>query len=100
MRNFGNDAPQFMSFTLGKDKTVYKLPLAASLPLSESIKFSDLAAMPDGEEKNAAAVKFQYDLVVKYLGEEVADLITVSQLGEIFGAWVEESQNQGATPGE
>ena len=100
MRNFSSDSPQFMAFTIGDSKEEYRLPLAASLPLNESIRFADISAIADEDARNAAALRFQYDLVVKYLGEGVADVITTAQMGEIFAAWVEESQAQGASAGE
>ena len=33
MRKFGTDAPEFLEFTLGDSEKVYKMPLAASMPM-------------------------------------------------------------------
>lgn len=98
MRKFGNDAPEFMSFTLGSSKKVHKLPLAASMPMSVAVRFAEIAAM-DGDAQGAESAKLQLELLRRYVGDEADDL-TSAQVAEIFEAWAEESNDQGATPGE
>ena len=94
MRTFGTDAPQFMSFKLGDGDTVYNLPLAASLPMTALLEMGEAAVKGD-----AAALRCQFDLLRRYMGE-AADELTAGQVREIFAAWTEESSRQGATPGE
>ena len=89
MRTFGNDAPQFFAFQLEGEKTVYKIPLAASMNNREVRAF---------ESTNGDYVK-QIDWLRTYLGDVVDDL-TPATTGEILRAWSEESKNQGAEPGE
>ena len=98
MRKFGNDAPEFMSFTLGTSKKVYKMPLAASMPMSVALRFAEIAAL-DEEAQGAESLRLQLDLLRRYIGDE-ADELTSAQVAEIFTAWAEESEAQGATPGE
>ena len=94
MRAFGTDAPEFMSFTLGDEETVYKLPLAASLPMSVLLEMGEAASKGD-----SAAMRCQFDVLRRYMGER-ADELTAGQVREIFTAWTEESSKQGANPGE
>ena len=94
MRKFGTDAPEFMAFTLGDGETVYKLPLAASLPMPTLIEMDDAAAKGDAE-----ALRFQFELLRRYIGD-AADGLTGGDVRAIYQAWNEESLNQGATPGE
>ena len=98
MRKFGNDAPEFMSFTLGNSKKVHKMPLAASMPMSVAVRFAEIAALDD-DAQGAESARLQLDLLRRYIGEE-ADELTSAQVAEIFNAWAEESNDQGATPGE
>ena len=100
MRQFGTDAPAFMSFTLGKSKTVYKLPLAASLPFQYTLRFAEIAAIEDLEEQTLATLRFQKELLDRYIGEKAADL-TTDQVRQIFEAWAEEGETStGVTQGE
>ena len=99
MRKFGTDTPEFMTFTLGNSKKVYKLPLAASMPISVAVQFSEIAAISDEDMQNAASSKLQLDILRRYIGD-AADDLTAAQVAEIFEAWAEESNKQGATPGE
>ena len=43
MRKFGNDVPRFMAFTLGDGEEVYKLPLAASMPMETLLELQEAA---------------------------------------------------------
>lgn len=94
MRNFGTDAPEFMAFTLGDSDEVYKLPLAASMPMTMLLEMQEAASKGDAE-----ALKYQFDLLHRYLGER-ADTLTVGEVRDIYAAWNEESVKQGATVGE
>ena len=40
MRKFGVDAPKMFCFQLEGDDTVYKMPLAASMPLDKMLALS------------------------------------------------------------
>lgn len=94
MRKFGVDAPEFLAFTLGDSEEVYKIPLAASMPMTTLLELSEAAAKGDAE-----SMRFQLDLLRRYIGERADDL-TAGEVGEIFAAWNEESVGQGATVGE
>lgn len=94
MRKFGTDAPEFMEFTLGGGETVYKLPLAAGLPMDTVIELQEAS-----EKGGAAALRYQMDLLRRYMGPDV-EALTVGQVREIYSAWTEESARAGATPGE
>lgn len=94
MRKFGNDAPAFLSFTLGDSEEVYKIPLAASMPMTTLLEMSEAVAKGDAE-----AMRFQLNLLKRYMGER-AEGLTAGEVSEIFAAWNEESVGQGATVGE
>jgi len=98
VRKFGNDSPEFMEFTIGKSKKVYRMPLAASMPMSVAVKFAEIATLDD-DAQGAESAKLQLNLLRRYVGDE-ADELTSAQVAEIFNAWAEESNAQGATPGE
>lgn len=94
MRTFGTDAPEFMSFKLGDGETVYQIPLASSMPMSE------LNALGKETSKGGdAATDAELALLRKYIGP-IADELTAATVLEIFAAWLEESTKQGATLGE
>ena len=98
MRKFGTDSPEFMEFTIGKSKKIHNLPLAASMPMSVAVRFAEIAAL-DEDAQGAESAKLQLELLRRYVGEE-AEQLTSGQVAEIFNAWAEESNAQGATPGE
>lgn len=93
MRKFGTDAPEFMAFTLGESEKVYKIPLAASLPVQVLINMNK--SMKD----EASMMEVQLDFLRKYIGD-AADTLTAGDVGAIWKAWSEESTKQGATVGE
>lgn len=99
MRKFATDAPDIMAFTLGDDETVYKMPLPASMPFKFTIALADVAAMDDGDAKNAAALKAEHAILREYIGD-AADMLTARQVGEIFGAWNAEAERRGENAGE
>ena len=83
-----------MAFRLGDDETVYTMPLASSLPMSELLALSDAAAKggPD-------ILRAQLEMLRKYIGEQ-ADALTAAEVADIFGAWNEESAEDGASASE
>ena len=99
MRQFGTDKPEFLSFTLGKSKTIHKLPLGTSLPFEYALRFAEIAAMEDEEKQGLASLQFQKELLDRYIGEAAKDL-TTAQVQEIFEAWSEEGSKTGVTQGE
>ena len=94
MRKFGKDKPELMAFTIGDSKKVHKIPLAASMPATTMMELSE--AQKEGE---AATLRYQLELLERYIGD-VAGKLTAGDVRDIFNAWVEESMNQGAEPGE
>lgn len=94
MRKFGNDAPQFMAFTLGDGEEVYKVPLAASMPMDTLLELYDAS-----DEGGTRALKFQVELLRRYIGDAV-DALTAGDVSAIYAAWNEESAKSGAEAGE
>lgn len=94
MRQFGKDKPEFMCFTLGNSKKVYKLPLGTSLKASEISAMYD--AYKDGDK---TAFDWQFGFIRKYIGD-VADELTTKDVVDIIQAWQEETAHTGATVGE
>ena len=93
MRKFGNDAPEFLAFTLGESETVYKLPLAASLPVIEVIELQEATNLG-----GTAALRFQLELLERY--GVPTESLTAGDVGAIYKAWNAASTEQGATVGE
>lgn len=93
MRKFGTDKPDLMEFQIGDSDKVYTIPLAASMPAAELIKMSELA------DNDTEAFKFQFELLKKYMGD-AADDLTATEVRDIINAWYEESEKNGADPGE
>jgi hypothetical protein len=94
MRKFGNDAPQFMAFTLGDGEDVYKVPLAASMPMETLLELQEAA-----DEGGTKALRFQVELLRRYIGDAV-DSLTAGDVSAIYAAWNEESAESGAEAGE
>ena len=88
-----------MEFTLGKSKKVYKLPLAASMPMGTLKRMTAIASIEGEEQQGAAALELEFDILREYIGE-AADKLTGKEVNEIFTAWREESDKQGASAGE
>ena len=80
------DAAQTFDFALEGDEIVYSIPLPKFLPLKKLRKFAAIAAMPDGEAKNVAAIDAQLELLGAYMGDK-ADELTGEQVRLIFEAW-------------
>jgi len=94
MRKFGTDAPEFLEFQLGEGDEIYRLPLAASMPMEKMVGLQE--AVNKGQ---AESLRYQLDLLRGYIGD-AADALTAGDMTAIFTAWSEESAKQGATPGE
>lgn len=94
MRKFGTDKPEVMSFQLGDDKKIYKMPLAASLPVSKLLEMEDVS-----KKNDYAILRFQIELLREHIGD-VVDTLTSKDIADIFNAWNEESGLQGADTGE
>ena len=94
MRKFGTDAPEFMEFTLGGSENVYRMPLAASMPMDTLIELQEATA-----KGGAESLRFQMNLLRRYIGD-AADTLTASAMTEIYTAWNEESAKVGADAGE
>lgn len=99
MRTFGKDTPEFFTFTIDGEETVYKLPLVSSLPFEKALKFAEIAAIQDDAVSNFEAMKLQHSLIREYMGER-ADELSTSKLVEIFDAWMGATADSGATAGE
>lgn len=83
-----------MEFAIGDSEKVYKLPLAASLPMSTLIELREVSGAGEVE-----AMRFQVDLLRKYMGDDV-DMLTVGDVAAIYEAWNEESSKGGSDLGE
>lgn len=92
MRKFGVDAPEMFCFQLEGDETVYKIPLAASMPLGKMLALSKARGKSEQLER-------QIEILAEYVGEVVYTLPT-GVVSEILLAWSNESNGQGATVGE
>ena len=89
MRLFGKDAPDFFVFQIeGSDET-YKIPLAGSMTNKELTEF----------EATEGDYRRQVAWLRNYLGDAIDDL-TPALTREILLAWSQETQKQGAAPGE
>ena len=86
MRQFATDAPEFFCFQLEGSETVYKIPLAASMPMSMLLKMED-------------GLMGQFEIIKHYMGDG-SEILNVKQVGEIIKAWLDASKDQGATVGE
>ncbi len=86
MRKYGTDAPEFFIFQLEGSEEVYKIPIAASMPLKHLMK------MKGGFEG-------QVEMLRAYMGDTVDD-IPAGTLGEILEAWSTYTKEQGASVGE
>lgn len=86
MRTFSNDSPEFLVFQIEDSETVYKMPLAASMPVGI------LKHIKDGFDG-------QLLILHEYMGDD-AEKITAGQMAEIFRAWGDANRGQGADAGE
>ena len=86
MRVFTKDAPQFFSFQMEGSETVYKIPLAASMP-TKTLKLID-----NGFDS-------QVEMLREYIGDDV-DEMPAGMVKDIMTAWMDASKEQGASVGE
>ena len=86
MRKFGTDAPEFFTFLVGDSDKVYKIPLAASMPMKVLLNMG-------------GSFESQVEMLRIYMGDAVDDL-TASTLSDILKAWSDESRGVGASVGE
>ena len=100
MRNFGTDKPEFMEFTLDGGDKVYKLPLGQSLPFPLRLQYQEALAETDQMKQELMLEQFQHDFLAKYMGKKAVESLTMATVQEICQAWLEESADNGATPGE
>lgn len=91
MRQFGK-AQTFFEFQIEGSKKVYKIPIAASLPLTEILYIKEMDAKGKGLEA-------QVEMLRKYMGDDV-DELTSETVTEILRAWANESKEYGASVGE
>lgn len=87
MLTLGTDTTTF-DFKFDNSEKVYSLPLMTSLPLVKLRNLTAIAAMPDGADKELAAVDMQLDLLREYMGDD-AETLTATQVQAIFAAWQE-----------
>lgn len=91
MRTFGEEKIEYLEFKLKDDETIYKIPLAASIP------YGILDKMDGAEDDDRFRV--QVEMLRKYMGDVVDDL-SAGILSDIIVAWAEESRDEGASVGE
>ena len=100
MRNFGTDKPEFMTFTIDGSDKVHKMPLGTSMPFAFRLQYQAALAETDQMKQELMLEQFQHDYLVKYLGKKTVESLTMATVQGIFQAWLEESADNGATPGE
>lgn len=71
----------------------YNIPLASSLRLKDLRKIMKAPKLEEAEQ-----LDFLVDFFGKYIGEEVADELTLSQIWELFGFWKEANKEAGGLP--
>lgn len=86
-----------MEFTLGKSKKVYKIPLAAHLPIDVIAEFRQFANADDLSDFDA--LTFEIKFLRRFMGD-VVDTLTADTVAKIFEAWREECENDGQPVGE
>lgn len=92
MRRFGQEKKEYFEFQIEGSDVIYKIPLAASMPVSTLLSMRD----GDAEGKGFEA---QMEMLRKYMGDGV-DQLTATMASDILKAWGEESREQGASVGE
>ena len=100
MRTFGKDSPRFMEFKREGDKKTYRLPLAASLKPAYNLRLLKAESIGDAGERELVAQQLIVDIFTEYLGAEFVETTTVSQMLEIWKAWLEESRDANQEAGE
>lgn len=91
MRTFTRTKLEYFEFQLEGDETVYRIPLAANMPIG-LIERMGMASKED-------ALGLQIDILRKYMGD-AANELPLGMVKDIFMAWTEESTKAGANVGE
>ena len=86
MQVFKADSEKYLEFQLTDSDTVYKVPLAGSMP------FKTAKLMTEGFEG-------QVEMLRSYIGN-VVDTLPVKVLSDIINTWAEQSKENGTDPGE
>lgn len=92
MRTFAKSGTSFFEFQLEGEEQVYKIPLAADMPMT---------VLNDMYEKSNTGDRFmsQVEMLRKYMGD-VVDELSAGTLSDILRAWSDESTQAGASVGE
>lgn len=92
MRTFPKSGTSYFEFQLEGEEQVYKIPLAADMPMT---------VLNDMYEKSNTGDRFmsQVEMLRKYMGD-VVDELSAGTLSDILRAWSDESTRAGASVGE
>jgi hypothetical protein len=92
MRTFAKSGTSFFEFQLEGEEQVYKIPLAADMPMT---------VLNDMYEASNTSDRFmsQVEMLRKYMGD-VVDELSAGTLSDILRAWSDESTQAGASVGE
>ena len=92
MRTFAKSGTSFFEFQLEGEEQVYKIPLAADMPMT--VLNSMYEASNTGDRFMS-----QVEMLRKYMGD-VVDELSAGTLSDILRAWSDESTRAGASVGE
>lgn len=92
MRTFAKSGTSYFEFQLEGEEQVYKIPLAADMPMT---------VLNDMYEASNTSDRFmsQVEMLRKYMGD-VVDELSAGTLSDILRAWSDESTQAGASVGE
>lgn len=92
MRTFAKSGTSYFEFQLEGEEQVYKIPLAADMPMT---------VLNDMYEASNTGDRFmsQVEMLRKYMGD-VVDELSAGTLSDILRAWSDESTRAGASVGE
>lgn len=92
MRTFPKSGTSYFEFQLEGEERVYKIPLAADMPMT---------VLNDMYEALNTGDRFmsQVEMLRKYMGD-VVDELSAGTLSDILRAWSDESTQAGASVGE
>jgi hypothetical protein len=92
MRTFPKSGTSYFEFQLEGEEQVYKIPLAADMPMT---------VLNDMCEASNTGDRFmsQVEMLRKYMGD-VVDELSAGTLSDILRAWSDESTQAGASVGE
>ena len=92
MRKFEKSKEVFFEFQIEGSKKTYKIPLAASMPLTDMLYLKEQDAKGNGLEA-------QMGMLRKYMKDD-ADALPAETVTAILKAWADESKAYGAGVGE